>query len=64
MPVTPEQLEEEKKSKKKKGKQETKVLSDTDTEPDEGPKQYYVAKYNILLGTQIWRDLIIIASFK
>lgn len=66
MPVTPEQLEEEKKGKKKKQKQEIKTTSDEEEiEPDdEGPKQYYLAKYNILIGTQILRDLIVIASFK
>lgn len=64
VPMTPEELEEEKKGKKK-GKKQAKPITNDDEEikPDE-PKKYYVAKYNILLGSQIWRDLIIIASFK
>lgn len=62
VPMTPEELEEEKKGGKKKGKKPPKSPKHQ-TSTNE-PKIYYVAKYNILLGSSIWRDIIIVASFR
>lgn len=63
VPMTPEELVEAQKGKKKGKKKQTKVLHDEAIVSHE-PQKYYVAKYNILLGSQIWRDFIIVANFK
>lgn len=66
VPMSPEELEEENKKGKKKSKKQAKKTK-TPTEKSETTneaKKFYVAKYNILIGSNFWRDFIIVASFK
>lgn len=71
VPATPEEMEQEKnekpgkKGKKGKGdKTPPKPATPGPDQPSDQPKKYYVAKYNIFFGTTLWRDFMVIASFK